>query len=591
MIGRSFQVQKDIVRRKVQSALTNVHLSVDIWTSPNNHLLLAVCAHFVDSQDNLTKALLALRPVSGHSGAEQWNALFPVLEEYGIIRKLGAIVADNSTTNDTLCSSIHDHLAQNEAVQWDPIQQRIRCQGHTINLAVKDFLFKDIISLEEVESYERIEVSEDSEEDSDSDSDSEELELEVRSLDCFEEDIDQGEVFRAMGILGKLHNVVVHFRSSPNRTKEFVSLVGRRVPLDNSTRWNSWYQMLSVALEHESGIDAYIKKNLDTLEKDCISAQDWKDLHEICEFLKPFHRATLDTQGANSTLGQVLFTMDVLIKHMESSLVLTLLLAIKSKADIVRQESFTAPKASKPSKPSRSSRSSKPSKASASDGSSRLNEDLAARVENAWVKFDEYYSRTDNSPLYAAALILNPNYRLGYIHAFWKTEWIDSILPKVRQLWKTYCESEACLSSLQRLKGSSIVSNDIVNKPSQRIPQVPDKYDQIVNEMKRKVVRSVSQDEYEDYSSETPFEVEVSSLEWWCQESQTTRWPRLSLFAREVLSIPAMSDEPERVFSGGRRTISWERMQLGVSNLERIECMKSWHRSSILEEDVLSSID
>ncbi len=124
-----------------------------------------------------------------------------------------------------------------------------------------------------------------------------------------------------MGPLGKLHNVIVHFRASASRTKEFEALVGRRVPLDNRTRWNSWYQMLSVSLEHESGVDNYIKSNFDTLEEDHISPQDWKFLRTICTFLKPFHRATLETQGDHATLDRVLFTMDVLIKHMENSLV------------------------------------------------------------------------------------------------------------------------------------------------------------------------------------------------------------------------------------------------------------------------------
>lgn len=301
MIGECFQIQKDIVRRKVQSALTNIHLSVDIWTSPNNHLLLAVCAHFIDSQENRMKALLALRTVPGHSGVEQWNTLLPVLKEYGIVSKIGAIIADNSTTNDTLCRAIHTYLAENEHIDWDPIQQRIRCQGHTINLAVQAFLFKDALELEEIESYERDEAS-----------------GKERS---HEEESKQEQAFRGMGALGKLHNVVVHFRASASRTKEFETLVGRRVPLDNRTRWNSWYQMLSVSLEHESGIDHYIKSHFDTLEKDYISPQDWRCLRTICTFLKPFHRATLDAEGDRSSLDQVLFTMDVLIKHMENSLV------------------------------------------------------------------------------------------------------------------------------------------------------------------------------------------------------------------------------------------------------------------------------
>ena len=54
--------------------------------------------------------------------------------------------------------------------------------------------------------------------------------------------------------------------------------------------------------------------------------------------------------------------------------------------------------------------------------------------------------------------------------------------------------------------------------------------------------------------------------------------------AIDILSIPAMSDEPERIFSGARRTVSWERAQMGAKNLKRVECLKHWKRSSISDE-------
>lgn len=53
--------------------------------------------------------------------------------------------------------------------------------------------------------------------------------------------------------------------------------------------------------------------------------------------------------------------------------------------------------------------------------------------------------------------------------------------------------------------------------------------------------------------------------------------------AIDILSIPAMSAEPERVFSGARRTISWDRCQLRSHTLERGECMKSWIKSGITQ--------
>jgi hAT family protein len=56
--------------------------------------------------------------------------------------------------------------------------------------------------------------------------------------------------------------------------------------------------------------------------------------------------------------------------------------------------------------------------------------------------------------------------------------------------------------------------------------------------------------------------------------------------AIDVLSIPAMSDEPERVFSGARRTISWDRARLGASTIERTQCLKSWMASGVVSGEV-----
>ena len=106
-IIQAFQDHSDIVRKKLQLVLTYIHLSIDIWTSPNQKLLLGITADFVDcKKERYVKALLVLRPVEGHSGQAQYDVLIPVLQEYSIIRKLRAIVGDNSTTNNTLTQVI-----------------------------------------------------------------------------------------------------------------------------------------------------------------------------------------------------------------------------------------------------------------------------------------------------------------------------------------------------------------------------------------------------------------------------------------------------------------------------------------------------
>jgi hypothetical protein len=68
-VKQAYEVHKDTVRKKLQLALTKIHLSVDIWTSPNRHLLLGVTGDFIDcDEERHWKTLLGLRPVAGHSG-------------------------------------------------------------------------------------------------------------------------------------------------------------------------------------------------------------------------------------------------------------------------------------------------------------------------------------------------------------------------------------------------------------------------------------------------------------------------------------------------------------------------------------------
>ena len=89
------------------------------------------------------------------------------------------------------------------------------------------------------------------------------------------------------------------------------------------------------------------------------------------------------------------------------------------------------------------------------------------------------------------------------------------------------------------------------------------------------VARPASEDEYEDYNSLESYDPgKRGALTWWCQDTQRQRWPRLSLIAIDILSIPPMSNEPERVFSGARRTVSWDKGQIEPETIEIRECLK-----------------
>ena len=99
-------------------------------------LFLGICAQFVDLQtETLSKALIALPSIPSHHAEAQYNTLFSVLQDYGIYQKLGTIIGDNASSNDKLCRLLSSGL-QEKGIHWDASINRIRCNGHIINLAV-----------------------------------------------------------------------------------------------------------------------------------------------------------------------------------------------------------------------------------------------------------------------------------------------------------------------------------------------------------------------------------------------------------------------------------------------------------------------
>jgi hypothetical protein len=46
--------------------------------------------------------------------------------------------------------------------------------------------------------------------------------------------------------------------------------------------------------------------------------------------------------------------------------------------------------------------------------------------------------KTDMSPIYAAALILNPARHIRYIETHWPKKWVKPVLLRVKKLWERY---------------------------------------------------------------------------------------------------------------------------------------------------------
>jgi hypothetical protein len=78
---------------------------------------------------------------------------------------------------------------------------------------------------------------------------------------------------------------VVHIQGSASQTAQFKELAGRMIPMDNRTRWNSWYDMLVVLHNVKPAVEKYCQDHEDELKEDILSYQDWKKLCTIKDFL------------------------------------------------------------------------------------------------------------------------------------------------------------------------------------------------------------------------------------------------------------------------------------------------------------------
>jgi hypothetical protein len=162
-----------------------------------------------------------------------------------------------------------------------------------------------------------------------------------------------------------------------------------------------------------------------------------------------------------------------------------------------------------------------------------------------------------------------------YGEKLWLKDTCDKAIWHTKQFWERYRREAPLTSSYDSL---------LIQKDSSTTQRSLNSFDRLEAELQGKYVRPGSQDELDSYLAEVSYGLKIEDpIQWWLDKDQTKRWPQLSIFAVNILSIPAMSAKPETVFSGGRRTIGWERVQLGVETFEMIECEKDWIRSGILQ--------
>lgn len=143
-IHSNYERQRSVVALALQSSASRINICTDSWTSGINHQgeVQSIYARFVSGDGRLQHALLAMPELHhGHAGELVAPLVIHNLESYGIEKRLGYITADNASANDTLCRAIEESLSSRHDIDWDARQNRLRCLGHILNIAVQAFLF------------------------------------------------------------------------------------------------------------------------------------------------------------------------------------------------------------------------------------------------------------------------------------------------------------------------------------------------------------------------------------------------------------------------------------------------------------------
>jgi hypothetical protein len=176
-------------------------------------------------------------------------------------------------------------------------------------------------------------------------------------------------------------------------------------------------------------------------------------------------------------------------------------------------------------------------------------------INSSWAKLDKYYGLTERSSVYIAAMVLIPSQKWTYFEDNWDPDWVIAGKKAVQELWQSqYRSTEVIIPSSE----PQPVKTGFAKWRAEKARQAP------------------ITDEYTRYCQVVCCPIEVESMAWWLESTQRATYPNLSVMALDILSIPAMSAEPERLFSGSGITVTERRNRLGAESIEALECLKSW---------------
>lgn len=131
-------VKKEIKQRVPKG--TKIALAIDTWTSPNHLAFMAIMGFFISPMWELKEVMLGFDQLpDAHTGKEQAEVVLACLQRFNLEHRLGAIMSDNATVNESVNAELAK-LLDSQGMKWDPIQNKIGCLAHTVQLILGVFI-------------------------------------------------------------------------------------------------------------------------------------------------------------------------------------------------------------------------------------------------------------------------------------------------------------------------------------------------------------------------------------------------------------------------------------------------------------------
>jgi hypothetical protein len=493
-----------------------------------------------------------------HTGENIAAEIVDVIKEFEIQDKIGYMTLDNATNMDVAAREVGDALGFNGN------QRRVRCMGHVINLVVKSLLFGK------------------------SDSDFDDLVADNATTNAKE----AHDKWMKKGPVGKAHNFVVWVHRSDLLTYQLRKLQAENpdfdeagnakqpvdVVVDNDTRWLSQYYMIKRLIRLRSWYDDIIQfaqrraAPLHLRRSHCVEASsiitdsDWAVLIAFQDLLHNFHIVVMRLEGDG-------FNRDRYGDVQRFGLMPDVLMAFElllSTLEKVRNDLHLYPEP----------------------------EQFADNINHGWEKLDFYYRKLVQSPCYYAAVALHPAYRWAYFHTAWENikerdEWLQDAKRIVQSLWDQKYRDMV-------IPGRSSTPCTLqAEDPEPAIKRARlstfEEYQQLHRIRATRLEPELDFDAIDEWAQwqvlPRPGDSDIKDpIAYWVANQD--EYPRLARMAFDVMTVPAMSAECERLFSAVGLMVTTLRCRLDASTIGTVQSLRSWLQAGLIEDlhPVLSDI-